>query len=309
MLHQIEGLHHVTAMASGAAANNAFFTRLLGLRRIKKTVNFDAPDTYHLYYGDGAGRPGTLATYFPFSDIGPRRKGVGEVGEIRFAVPKDALPFWAERLAHAGVGGLRSAGAFGEDRLTFLGPDGDEFALIAVEGDARTPWAGAGVPGEAAIRGLHGVGLRLAEAGATAELLTFLGFEAEGREGAVTRLRRVGGNGAEVVEVEALPDARRAVPGAGTVHHVAFAVADKAAQAEVRRALADTGHQVTPPIDRDYFWAIYFRTPGGVLFEVATIGPGFARDEAPAHLGEGRMLPRQHAHLRETLERRLEPIA
>lgn len=309
MLHQIQGLHHVTAMASGAVANNAFFTRLLGLRRVKKTVNFDAPDVYHLYYGDEAGRPGTLATYFPFGDIGPRRKGVGEVGETRFSVPKDALPFWAERLAHAGVDDLRSAEAFGEERLTFLGPDGDEFALVAVEADDREPWTGSGVPEETAIRGLHGVGLRLAQAGPTSELLTFLGYGTEGQEGAVTRLRRAGGNGAEVVEIEALPDARRAVPGAGTVHHVAFAVADKAAQAEVRRAIAATGYQVTPPIDRDYFWAIYFRTPGGVLFEVATDEPGFARDEAPAHLGEGLMLPPQHAHLRETLERRLEPIA
>ncbi len=308
MLTQIEGLHHVTSMAAGARENNAFFTDTLGLRRVKKTVNFDAPDVYHLYYGDAAGSPGTVMTYFPFPDIGDRRRGAGEVGLTRFAVPRDALPFWAERLARRAVEGLRSESAFGEERLAFLGPDGDEFALVAVAEDPRAPWTGGGVPEEAAIRGFHGVTLRLAEAGPTDELLRFMGFEKAGAEGGRLRYRRPGGNHADAIEIEAAADARRAVPGAGSVHHVAFAVRDRTAQNAVRKALADTGCQVTPPIDRDYFWSIYFRTPGGVLFEVATDEPGFARDEAPEHLGEGLMLPKQHAHLREALERRLETI-
>ena len=308
MLNQIQGLHHVTSMASGARDNNAFFTGPLGLRRVKKTVNFDAPDVYHLYYGDEAGTPGTIMTYFPFPNIGDRKKGTGEVGLTRYAVPTGALPYWAERLARAGVEGLKSETLFGEERLTFLGPDGDEFALVAVADD-RAPWTGGGAPAEAAIRGFQGVTLRLADAGPTDELLRFMGFEPEGREGAVTRYRKAGGNGADAIEIEAAPGAGRAIPGAGSVHHVAFAVADRAAQLAVRKAIADTGYQVTPVIDRDYFWAIYFRTPGGVLFEVATNEPGFARDEDPAHLGEGLMLPKQHAHLREALERRLEPIA
>jgi glyoxalase family protein len=308
MLNQIEGLHHVTSMASGARANNVFFTDTLGLRRVKKTVNFDAPDVYHLYYGDEAGSPGTIMTYFPFPNIGDRKRGSGEVGLTRYAVPEGALPFWAERLAHAGVEGLKSASVLGEERLDFLGPDGDEFTLVETKGDARAPWTGNGVPEETAIRGFCGVTLRLAEAGPTDELLRFMGFEQAGREGAVTRYRLPHGNGSDAIEIEEAPSARRAIPGAGTVHHVAFAVPDKATQAEVRKAIAATGYQVTPQIDRDYFWAIYFRTPGGVLFEVATDEPGFARDEAPAHLGEGLMLPAQHAHLRETLERRLEPI-
>jgi glyoxalase family protein len=308
MLDQIQGLHHVTAMASGARANNAFFTEVLGLRRVKKTVNFDAPDVYHLYYGDAAGSPGTIMTYFPFPDIGERKRGTGEVGLTRFAAPHEALPFWAERLARAGVEGLRSETAFGEERLAFLGPDGDELALVATKGDDRAPWTGGGAPAEAAIRGFQGVTLRLAEAGPTEELLGFMGFEPEARDGALARWRKPGGNGADAIEIETALDGRRAVPGAGSVHHIAFAVADRAAQLEVRRAIAGAGYQVTPPIDRDYFWAIYFRTPGGVLFEVATNEPGFARDEDPAHLGEGLMLPRQHAHLRASLERRLEPI-
>ena len=307
MLKQIEGLHHVTSMASGARANNAFFTDTLGLRRVKKTVNFDAPDVYHLYYGDAAGDPGTIMTYFPFPNIGDRKRGTGEVGLTRYAVPKGALPYWAERLAHAGVEGLKSQTAFGEDRLDFLGPDGDEFTLVETVDD-RAPWTDGGVPGEAAIRGFQGVTLRLADAGPTDELIRFMGFEPEGKEGAVTRYRKAGGNGADKIDIEAAPDARRAIPGAGSVHHVAFAVPDRAAQLEVRKAIADTGYQVTPVIDRDYFWAIYFRTPGGVLFEVATNEPGFARDEDPAHLGEGLKLPKQHEHLRTSLERRLEPI-
>jgi glyoxalase family protein len=307
MPNEIEGLHHVTSMASGARANNAFFTNTLALRRVKKTVNFDAPDVYHLYYGDAAGTPGTVMTYFPFPNIGPRKAGVGEVGLTRFAAPRDALPWWAERLSRAGVEGLRSETAFGEERLAFLGPDGEELALVAVDDD-RAPWTGGDAPAETAIRGFHGVTLRLADAGPMEELLRFMGFETAGTDGALTRYRRSGGNGADAIEIETAPDGRRAAPGAGSVHHVAFAVPDRAAQLAVRKALADAGYQVTPPIDRDYFWAIYFRTPSGVLFEVATDEPGFARDEEPAHLGEGLMLPKQHAHLRAALERRLEPI-
>jgi glyoxalase family protein len=307
MPSEIEGLHHVTSMASDAAANNRFFTETLGLRRVKKTVNFDAPDVYHLYYGDAAGTPGTVMTYFPFPSIGPRRRGTGEVGETAFAVPPGAIGFWRARLNAAAATEVAEARRFGEARLTFLGPDGEELALVEVE-DAREPWTAAGIPGEAAIRGFHGVTLRLAETGATAELLRALGYAETERDGGLTRFRRAGGNGAEVVDVEAAAGQERAEQGAGSVHHVAFAVRDRTAQAAVRQALLDAGHKVTPPIDRDYFWAIYFRTPGGVLFEVATDAPGFARDEDPAHLGEKLMLPAQHAHLRGWLESHLEPI-
>jgi len=307
MLSQIQGLHHVTSMASDARANNAFFTDALGLRRVKKTVNFDAPDVYHLYYGDGAGTPGSVMTYFPFPDIGRRARGTGEVGVTLFAVPEGSLGWWRERLAAAGVGGLAEETRFGARRLAFTGPDGEELALIET-GDSRAPWTGGGVPKDVAIRGFYGASMRLRDAGATEELLHLMGYEtAEAAEG-VTRLVRPGGNGADSVEIETLPGARPATAGAGSVHHIAFAVPDRAAQGQVRAALAEAGYRVTPVIDRDYFWSIYFRTPGGVLFEVATGEPGFDRDEAPDHLGEGLMLPRQHAHLRPYLERQLEPI-
>jgi len=308
MLDTIRGLHHVTSMASGAARNNAFFTGALGLRRVKKTVNFDAPDVYHLYYGDATGAPGTVMTTFPFADIAPRTPGAGEVGATLFAAPKGALGWWRERLEAAGVDGLREGGVFGEDHLAFLGPDADEYAIVEVE-DGREPWTGGGAPAEAAIRGFRGVALRLRDAGPTGDLLDFMGYAREASDGAVTRWRRENGNGADVVDIETLPDAAAARPGAGSVHHVAFAVRDREAQLEARAALTDTGFRVTPVIDRDYFWSIYFRTPGGVLFEIATEEPGFDRDEDAAHLGQSLRLPKQHAHLRDYLERHLEPIA
>ena len=269
MLTQIRGLHHVTSMASDARASNAFFTDTLGLRRVKKTVNFDAPEVYHLYYGDERGTPGSVMTYFPFPDIGPRAKGTGEVGQTVFAVPKGAMPFWQDRLAARGVAGITQDERFGARRLSFAGPDGDELALLETD-DTRAPWTGGGVPEDAAIRGFHSVALRLRDAGATDELLRLMGYEPAERSDDITRYLHPAGNGADAVDLETLPGARRADIGAGSVHHVAFAVPDRAAQLEVRKALLDAGCQVTPVIDRDYFWSIYFRTPGGVLFEVAT---------------------------------------
>jgi len=307
MLNQIQGLHHVTSMAASAGANNAFFTDTLGLRRVKKTVNFDAPEVYHLYYGDEVGTPGSVMTYFPFPRMARREKGAGEVGQTVFAVPKGSLGYWRERLTARGVAGLAEDSRFGATRLSFTGPDGDELALVEVD-DPRAPWTEGGVPEDAAIRGFNGASLRLRDAGATAELLRYMGYAEADAEREVTRFLREGGNGADVVDIETLPGARHAGLGAGSVHHIAFAVPDRAAQLEVRKALADTGYQVTPVIDRDYFWSIYFRTPGGVLFEVATNEPGFDRDEDTAHLGEALKLPRQHAHLRNYLERHLEPL-
>jgi glyoxalase family protein len=307
MLNQIQGLHHVTSMSGSASANNAFFTDTLGLRRVKKTVNFDAPEVYHLYYGDEHGTPGSVMTYFPFPDISRRRKGAGEVGETVFAVPPGSLGYWKERLAARGTAGLAEDSRFGGRRLSFTGPDGDELALVEAD-DPRAPWTHGGVSGDAAIRGFNGASLRLRDAGATAELLRFMGYGEAEKAGEVTRYRREGGNGADVVDIETLPGAPRADLGAGSVHHIAFAVPDRAAQLEVRKALTDAGYQVTPVIDRDYFWSIYFRTPGGVLFEVATNEPGFDRDEDTAHLGEALRLPSQHAHLRDYLERHLEPL-
>ncbi|HET7412673.1 MAG TPA: ring-cleaving dioxygenase [Pararhizobium sp.] len=308
MLTDLKGIHHVTTMAADANVNNTFYTGTLGLRRVKKTVNFDAPDVYHLYYGDAAGTPGTIMTYFPFPHIRRGRPGTGEVGTTMFTVPEGALEAWQERLEAAGVTGLSRDTAFGEKRLHFSGPDGDGLALVERADDGRAPWTAGGLGADIAIRGFRGATLRLADDAATAELLTFMGYRETGREGAVRRFLVENGNGADIIDIETRPDMAAAAQGAGSVHHIAFAVADRAAQLKAREALTEAGYPITPVIDRDYFWAIYFRTPGGVLFEIATNEPGFARDEAPEHLGEALKLPAQHEHLRATLERSLDPI-
>ncbi|WP_341367988.1 ring-cleaving dioxygenase [Yoonia sp. BS5-3] len=307
MLHQIKGLHHVTSLAQSASANNAFFTQVLGLRRIKKTVNFDAPDVYHLYYGDASGSAGTVMTYFPFPHASRAKPGVGEAGRVSFSIPKGSARAWLDRLALFDVQNLSQDNRFGQDRVLFDGPDGDQFALIATDDD-RTPWTGNGISAEMAIRGFHSVHLRLRDIAANQELLQFMGYETLDQQGPVTRLAVPGGNGADIIDLEVCPDGRLGAQGAGSVHHVAFAVENRARQLEVREALLDTGYRVTPVIDRDYFHAIYFRTPGGVLFEVATHEPGFARDEDAAHLGEALKLPSQHEHLRAKLEKELEPL-
>ncbi|MBI1171016.1 ring-cleaving dioxygenase [bacterium] len=306
MLTQIKGLHHVTSMAADAQENNDFFTKTLGLRRVKKTVNFDAPDVYHLYYGDEVGTPGSVMTYFPFPHIVRGSRGAGEVAETLFSVPKGSLGYWKEQLGSHGVKGLKEGETFGETQLSFLGPDGDDFALVEVDGDSRAPFAGP-VPQAEGVHGFHGARMRLRDGGATGELLQFMGYDKVDTRGDLTRYA-IKGNGADFIDLEVLPGAAPARQGAGSVHHIAFAVENRAAQLEVRKALLDTSYHVTPVIDRDYFWAIYFRTPGGVLFEVATNEPGFDRDEDTAHLGQALKLPTQHAHLREQLEHLLKPI-
>lgn len=309
MLNQIKGLHHVTAMAKSAPENNAFWTKTLGLRRVKQTVNFDEPSVYHLYYGDGHGTPGSVMTYFPFPHIIRGRPGTGEVGTTVFSVPEGALGRWQERLAAEGIRGVSPGERFGEKRLAFTGPDGDGLALVEDKDDDRAPWTHGGVDADSAIRGFHSASLRVRDGGATRELLRFMGYEEADAQDGIVRLRRPEGNGADFVDIETLPDVAHATLGAGSVHHIAFAVPTRADQLEVRKALTEAGFAVTPVIDRDYFFSIYFRTQGGVLFEIATNEPGFDRDEDTAHLGEALKLPRQHEHLRHKLEKTLEPLA
>ncbi|MAC79921.1 MAG: dioxygenase [Rhodobacteraceae bacterium] len=309
MIKDIKGLHHVTSMAADANDNNRFFTGTMGLRRVKKTVNFDAPEVYHLYYGDEIGTPGSVMTYFPFGQMPRGKRGTGEVGVTEFAVPKGSLGYWKDRLATFGTSDLAEDSFLGEHRLSFSGPDGDSFALVESEDRGRTAWTGDGVPGDAGVLGFHGARLRLRDAGGTAELLGFMGYQKDETDGAVTRYRIEGGNAADTIDLEELPQARSAAQGAGSVHHIAFAVEDRAAQLRVRQALLDTGYQVTPVIDRDYFWAIYFRTPGGVLFEIATNEPGFDRDEDTANLGQALKLPTRYEPYRDEIERLLPDIA
>ena len=304
----IKGLHHVTSMAADAQTNNDFFTRTLGLRRIKKTVNFDAPEVYHLYYGDEAGTPGSVMTYFPFGMMPRGKRGTGEVGVTEFAIPKGAIGYWQDRLARLGVRNLSRDDAFGAARLEFDGPDGDSFALVEDDARGRSPWTGADIAAEHGILGFHGARFRLRDAAATGELLGLMGYEREDSVDGLTRWRVAGGNAADVIDIHEVPVAATAQQGAGSVHHIAFSVATKADQLEVRRALMDTGYQVTPVIDRDYFHAIYFRTPGGILFEIATNEPGFDRDEDLANLGTALKLPHRYEPLRAKIEKLLPPL-
>ncbi|PYE90473.1 VOC family protein [Phyllobacterium leguminum] len=308
MLTQIKGLHHVTSLAANAQVNSDFFTRTLGLRRVKKTVNFDAPDVYHLYYGDEVGTPGSVMTYFPFPHIAAGRPGAGEVGETYFAIPRGSLGYWKGRLDTLGVKGLQETEVFGEKRLRFHGPDSDGFSLVETDDDRREGWLHDEIGAAEAIKGFHGASMRLKDDGATRELLGFMGYEKVDSKDNWSRFAIPGGNGADFIDLETVPQAGYAREGAGSVHHIAFAVEDRAAQLEVRKALLDTGYQVTPVIDRDYFWAIYFRTPGGVLFEIATNEPGFDRDEDTAHLGEALKLPARYEPHRAKIEQLLEPI-
>ncbi|WP_135507390.1 VOC family protein [Roseovarius aestuariivivens] len=308
MITDIKGLHHVTSMATDAVENNAFFTGTLGLRRVKKTVNFDAPEVYHLYYGDEVGTPGSVMTYFPFGRMPRGTRGAGEVGVTEFAVPEGSLSFWQDRLDQSGVTGLGVESAFGERRLKFDGPDGDAFALVESPPRGRAPWTGQGIPQDAGILGFNGARFVLRDGAATAELLRFMGYGKIGTDGDITRYAIENGNAADRIDLQVVGDAPSAGQGAGSVHHIAFAVEGRAAQQSAREALLDTGYQVTPVIDRDYFWAIYFRAPGGILFEIATNEPGFDRDEDVAQLGETLKLPERYEPFRDKIEAILPPI-
>ncbi|MEL6482516.1 MAG: VOC family protein [Pseudomonadota bacterium] len=314
MMSDIVGLHHVTAISGDAQANHDFYVKVLGQRMVKKTVNFDAPDVYHLYYADGAGTPGTVMTFFPFPNARRGRVGRGQVVFTHYAVPQGSLDYWAERIAAHGGKAVAKHDAFGAARLIATDPEGLGLVFVEVAEDARAPWTGADVPAEYAVRGFEGVTLGVSGEEATAAILTgIFGYERVGEEvsdsaeGAMRRIVRFAqpGVAAGVVDLlidPALPDG---IEAAGTVHHVAFRVEDRAAQDRVRKAVAAQGHHVTPQIDRDYFYAIYFRTPEGILFEVATDEPGFDRDEPMETLGEALKLPSQHEHLRPRLEETL----
>jgi glyoxalase family protein len=311
MAPTINGLHHITAISGAAQRNLDFYAGVLGLRFVKKTVNFDDPGTYHLYYGNEVGTPGTVMTFFPWAGVPRGRRGVGEASLTQFAVPPGSLPFWRQRLAARDVSVDGPRQRFGEEFLLAGDPDGLEFALVVpAADDDREPRTTPEIGAEVAIRGFHGVTLMLAEAAPTAALLEGpLGYRAIGQEDGTERYASPHARQARFVDIDARPGRERALQGAGSVHHIAFAVVDRAAQMAVRERLVAAGFQVTPPIDRNYFYSIYFRSPGGVLFEVATAEPGFAVDEPVAELGRHLRLPAQHEHLRAELERSLPPLS
>jgi glyoxalase family protein len=310
MTATIRGLHHVTAISGAAQANVDFYAKALGLRFVKKTVNFDDPGTHHLYYGDETGAPGTAMTFFPWAGARQGRVGAGQATITQFAVPRGARAFWADRLPRHGARLVAEETVFGAPRLVVADPDGLLLALVETDDD-RAPWTTPEVGGDVAIRGFHGVTLGLRDgSGVEAILEGPLGYRREADQplggGAVTRWRATGGPAhaprASVVDVHVDPTLPAGQEGVGTVHHVAFSTPDRAAQGAVRARMAEAGLRVTERIDRTYFWSIYARTPGGVLFEVATDEPGFEVDEPRATLGQALKLPPQHEHLRARIE-------
>ena len=296
----LTGLHHVTAFAGNPGRHAAFYRHDLGLRLVKRTVNFDDPTTYHLYYGDEHGSPGTLITHFPHLYAKPGRHGVPEILVTRLAVPDGSLAVWRDRLD-------KHRPAFSDAGTALAVSDPDGMRLELIETPARGGYAGGGVPDELAITGVHSVGVHLRELASTIDLLTdALGFRVAERDDRRAMLS-LGERHAEL-ELVADPTGPDSKMSAGTVHHVAWRVADDDAQAEAAGRLRSARIAVTPVLDRHYFRSIYFRIPGGVVFEIATDGPGFAVDEPPAQLGESLMLPPQYEHRRSEIEAQLAPI-
>ena len=293
MIHPILGLHHVTATVDDAQADLDFCLDLLGMRLVKKTVNFDNHDVYHFYYGTERGLPGTIWTTFPYKGKGVRMgvKGAGQVVTTSFSVPAASLSFWQRRLADAGVQARDIETRFGEDALHIEDPSGLWFELVGSDRDSRTPWTGNVGPNEA-IRGLHSVRMVVRSLEQTLELMTqFLGYQVVGEAENRTRVAVGGDSPGHLVDIEVEPDAAPAVNGLGTVHHVAMAISTGDEQRRLREELLSIGVKVTDIRDRCYFESIYFREPGGVLFEVATIQPGFTADEDLSALGRGLKLP------------------
>ncbi len=307
MSASILGLHHVTAIAGDPQTNVDFYTGVLGLRLIKKTVNFDDPSTYHLYYGDGIGSPGTIITFFPWPGVRSGVAGSGQTSVTAFSVPEHSLDFWRQRLQESLLR-ADEIERFGTPGLAFADPDGLRIELLASAGpdDDRTPWGGSSVPVEHAIRGLDGVTLLYTDGVTTKELLVeAMGFREVAGDG--RRVRYESGDGGSGTFVDLLRDPN-AVPGrvaGGSVHHVAFRVADDDAEAEWQDRLFGAGHPTTEVKDRMYFHSIYFREPGGVLFELATDNPGFATDESVDELGSGLRLPRWFENDRDRIEQNL----
>ncbi|HEX2528164.1 MAG TPA: ring-cleaving dioxygenase [Geminicoccus sp.] len=306
------GIHHVTAIAGPARRSRDFYVDLLGLRMVKRTVNFDDPTTYHFYYGDEAGNPGTIITHFPWEHVAPGRLGNGETEETVLRVPEASLGYWMQRFLEKGITHETPKKRFGETVLSFKDPDGMRLALAALPGIEREAgWTGGGVPAEHAVRGIHGVSLLLDDDAATGAVLTdVLGFEQVGREDSLVRFRAPGTSIGGIVDIHAAPGFLPARMGGGSVHHVAFRAADDAEQAEMAEKLV-RNHQimVTEQKNRDYFRSVYFRAPGGTIFEIATDEPGFAVDEPAAELGTSLKLPRFLESRRAGIEAALPPLA
>jgi glyoxalase family protein len=305
----LPGIHHVTAITGDVQKCVDFYVGVLGLRFVKKSINQDVPDTYHIYFGDYVGSPGTAMTFFGWPTWPKRRTGGGQVTTVSFTVPQRSLDFWNSRLRKLGVEASRTS-RFGMDAIVLVDPDGIELELVAKPSDQPwVPWPDGAVDVEHAIRGFHSVTMTVAEATATFDLLvTTMGFRKVAQEGRRTRFETGHGGPHSLLDVVESPEGPEGEESIGTVHHVAWRAADAGHQTEWREVLVKAGRNVTPVIDRYYFKSIYYREPGGVLFEIATDGPGFTVDETAESLGSSLSLPPWFQVRRDRLDETLPPI-
>jgi glyoxalase family protein len=309
--HPILGLHHATATVDDAQADLDFYLDVLGLRLVKKTVNFDNHNVYHFYYGDERGTPGTIWTTFPYRGwrVPPGQPGRGQITATSFSIPSGSLSFWKTRLQDRGARVTDVEPRFGEDTIAFADPSGLTIQLVASEHDDRNPWSDGGIEPQNAIRGLHSVTMNVEAPAATVALMTtLLGFDIVNQTESRIRLAVNGdepGKTIELVHGTGAPPARN---GLGTVHHVAMAISSSEEQLRLRQELLARGYGVTEVLDRQYFRSIYFREPGGVLFEVATVQPGFAVDEPLSRLGRALQLPPWEEPHRAVIEEGLPPV-
>jgi glyoxalase family protein len=306
----ISGIHHVTAIAAGTRENLEFYTGILGLRLVKKTINFDAPDVYHLYYGDEAGHPGSILTFFPYAGLRQGRHGKGMLTTTSFSVPANSVAYWTERFKRFQIAHKAPEERFGTELvLYFEDRDGLGLELVFNDTDQRTPYAQGTVPAAHAIRGFYNVELWEEGYERTAGLLTEqLDHKLIAEKGNRFRFAATDTPG-NYIDVVCMPDTLKGLAGSGTVHHLAFATPDREHQEALLEKIQRRQLNPTPVLDRKYFTSVYFREPGGVLFEVATAGPGFAVDEAAAHLGEELMLPAWLESKRDTIAQALPEVS
>jgi len=307
----IRGIHHITAIAGAAQENLDFYTGVLGMRLVKKSVNQDDPGTYHLFYADAEGHPGSDLTFFPWAQMPSGRKGAGLSVEVQLAIPGDSLDYWIERLAEHDADASPPETRFGERALPLRDPHGLEIALVETT-DPRTftPWEGSPVPAEQQVMGLHAARLWERNLQNTAHFITeVMGFERIGSDGEWTRFGVHGGGSGKVVDIREVSQERLGQWGVGSVHHIAWRLPDEEKEMALRQQVIAAGGHPTDLIDRFWFKSVYFREPGGVLFEFATDGPGFALDENPAHLGEQLILPPWLEPHRAAIEEALPPLS
>ncbi len=309
MRNNLHGIHHITAISSDPQANVDFYSRTLGLRMVKQTVNYDDPSVYHLYFGDAVGSPGSILTFFPFPDAQSGKVGNGQVGAISYSISPESIEFWVDRFSRQGIEFTGPFARFGEEVITFSDSDGLPSELVADSNRAGKTWPDSPVPAAHAIKRFSSATLLVSDSSSTARLLTdTLGFARVAEEGNRHRFALGNGEGLQLVDIVDDSQARRGIPGPGTVHHIAWRCFDKD-QENWRKAVAKQGFNVTSIIDRNYFHSIYFRENSGILFEIATDEPGFTVDQSELELGSRLSLPPWLESKREDIVRKLPSLS